>query len=349
MKKPIAVILTDTHKTKDNLKLVENIFDQAIELALEIGCGKIFHGGDWFTNRVGQNLATLMAMKRVFDKIEKAGLEIEGIPGNHDKTDQDSEDSYLDIFSGYENLTLHSKGGFRKFKDITVAFLPYFSQSYTERLKELEKSAKAQKTTHNVLITHKAFNGVKNNDGSTVEDGVSTKEVKFWDKVLVGHYHDASKVGKNVFYIGSSYQSNFGENLNDKGFTILFDDGSTDFEPSEFPKYKRIKLEANDVESIQTELKHYSNSEDNIRFIFSGNETDIEKINLSNFADVGIDCKFESDEINEEILKVERDNFQQLDSKSIKKHFIKYCKIQNIDKKKVKMGLNILRDDGTED
>ena len=346
MRKPFAVIATDTHKTKENLALVESIFDQAIELALDLGVKRIFHGGDWFTNRVGQNLATLMAMKRVFDKIEKAGLIIDGIPGNHDKTDQDSADSYLDIFSGFGNFNLHSEGGLITHKDITVAFLPYFSQSYTERLKELELAAKSRKTTTNILLTHKAFNGVRNNDGSLVDDGVSRKAVKFWDKVLVGHYHDACKVGKNIFYIGSTYQSNYGENITDKGFTILYDDGSTDFEPSQFPKYQKIKLDASDEEAIETELEHYANSDDNVRFVFTGSKTDLDKINLSKFTDAGIDCKFESNEINEEILNVESDNFQQLDKKSIMKHFMKYCKVQGIESSKIKQGLKILNDDG---
>lgn len=345
MRKPFAVILTDTHKKKDNLELVESIFDQAIDLALELGCKRIFHGGDWFTNRIGQNLATLMSMKRVCDKVEDSDLLMDGIPGNHDKTDQDSPESYLDIFSGYDNFTLHSEGGIVTYKDITVAFLPYFTSSYTERLKELELAAKEIGNSVNILITHKAFNGVRNNNGSTVEDGVSPNTVKWWTKVLVGHYHDASKVGKNIFYIGSAYQSNYGENITDKGFTILYTDGSLDFEPSDFPKYKKIKLDATDEDSIENELEVHSNSTDNIRFVFTGNKTDLDKINLSKFTDAGIDCKFESDEINKEILNVESDNFQQLDKKSINKHFLKYCKIQGIESDKIKIGLKILNDD----
>jgi exonuclease SbcD len=346
--KPIAVVLTDTHKNKENLELVEHIFRQAVVLASEIGCKRIFHAGDWFTNRIGQNLSTLLSMKRVLEHADDNGVMIHGIPGNHDKTDQDSESSYLDVFSQFGVLQLFSSQGYEVFGDVCVGFLPYFTSSYIDRLEELEAKVSKQKAKKNILITHKSFNGVRNNDGSLVEDGVAPSRMKFWDKVLVGHYHDASEVGDNIFYIGSAYQANYGENITDKGFSILYSDGSIKFVQSEFPKYKKIKIDAADVSAIENELEVHSNSKDHVRFVFVGKKTDLDKIVLSRFTDVGIDCKFESDDSLNSIIDVDGDNFTQFDMKTIVKHFLHYCKLNEIPADKRSLGLKILKDDYSE-
>jgi hypothetical protein len=172
--------------------------------------------------------------------------------------------------------------------------------------------------------------------------------MKFWDKVLVGHYHDASEVGNNIFYIGSAYQANYGENITDKGFTILYSDGSIKFIESKFPKFKKVKIDASDASSIENELEVHSNSSDHVRFVFVGKKTDLDKITLSRFTDVGIDCKFESEDSVEGIVDVDGDNFTQFDMKTIIKHFVQYCKIQDIPSDKRTIGLKILKDDNCE-
>jgi len=346
--KPVAVILTDTHKNKDNLNLVEDIFRQAVLLSVELGCRRIFHAGDWFTNRIGQNLSNLLSMKRVLEHAEENGVMIHGILGNHDKTDKDAEARYLDVFSQFGVLQLFSSQGYEQFGDVCVAFLPYFTASYTDRLEQLEAQVGKKKAKKNILITHKSFNGVRNNDGSIVEDGIAPSRMKFWDKVLVGHYHDASEVGDNIFYIGSAYQANYGEDITDKGFTILYSDGSIKFRESEFPKYKKVRIDASDATAIENELEVHSNSKDHVRFIFVGKKTDLDKITLSRFTDVGIDCKFENEDSSVGLAELDGDNFTQFDMKTILKHFLQYCKVQEIPADKRSVGLKILKDDYSE-
>lgn len=345
MRRPIAVVLTDTHKNKNNLDLVYSIFEQAVELAVDLGVKDIIHGGDFFTNRIGQNLQTLIYMKKILDLVKYNRLRLHAIPGNHDKTDQDSEESYLDIFSNHPAMILHRNYACEDIGGLNVSFLGYFEDSYSERLSSLKKESKLKsKSKKKVLITHIAFNGVRNNDGTEVENGFTSKSVRWWDKVLVGHYHDSSKIGDNIFYIGSAYQSNFGENSEDKGFTILYNDASLDFEPSIFPKYIKVEIDADDEDSIENELEIHKDSKHNVRFVFKGKITDLESVKnkISKFTDNGIDCKFESEEINDEILNV-KDNFRQLDNKEIRRQFLKYCKIQGIPKEKVSFGLNIIK------
>ena len=137
--KPIAVYLTDTHLHKDNLDLVFDIFVQAKDLAIERGVGKIFHAGDFFTNRVAQNLRTLLTFSRILKMLEDAGIKLIGIPGNHDKTNQDIEDSYLDIFHKHKNFIVVRNYDVFKYNDLSVSFLPFFTSTYKLRLKKLKK------------------------------------------------------------------------------------------------------------------------------------------------------------------------------------------------------------------
>jgi len=339
--KPLAVVLTDTHLKRDNLDLVYNIFVQAYDLANLLGVDYVIHGGDFFTNRIGQNLMTLITMKKILGIFEGTGITLVGIPGNHDKTDLDSEDSYLDVFDNTVNFQLVRNFRCIKMGDISVGFLPYFSNSYKARLKELETLREKVPYEKSILITHVAFNGVRNNDGSVVEDAISPKDVKSWDKVLVGHYHDGSEIGKNIFYIGSAYQGNYGENIEDKGFTILMENGDIDFEPTNFPKYIKIKLDVND--DVDNEIEMYGGKEDNVRFIFSGDKSEIHKVDQAKLSSLGIDCKFELNDINEEILKIESGDLKELDQKAIIKYFAEYCKIQGIDSISRKRGLKILK------
>src|SRR5690606_9186694 len=105
MKKPIALILTDTHLKPDNISLVENIFDQAIAKCKELKIDTILHGGDWFNSRTGQPLSVLKATQRIIDKFKDNKIMVAIIAGNHDRTDYDSEDSFLDVFNRSEEHT----------------------------------------------------------------------------------------------------------------------------------------------------------------------------------------------------------------------------------------------------
>lgn len=353
MKKiPIGVLLTDTHLNKENHDLVKDIFNQAADLALSLGCDTLYHAGDWFTNRISQNLDTLLSLADIFESLENKGVNIIGIPGNHDKTNQDSSKSYLNIYKNDNFVLLKEEEFLIDYQNnVALGFLPYFTESYIQRLENLDKNRKKLKKQgfKTILITHKGFNGVRNNDGSVVEDGVPRELVKFWDLVLVGHYHDASKVGKNIFYVGSSHQANFGENIEDKGFAIIYSDATFEKVISKFPIYKKIELNFKD--DIETELEMLKNltdfKEDNIRIVFKGEREDLHKINQSELKSLGIEIKYEFNDINEEILKAESGDVVDINKKSLIKFFQEYCKIQEIPSDKKTKGLKILMKDET--
>lgn len=337
-KKPIGIFLTDTHKHKDNLGLVYDIFIQVLDLCDELGCKIVFHGGDFFTDRVGQNLQNLLCLHRIIKEFEKRGVIMYAIAGNHDKTHQDNEDSYLSIFKS-KNFKLFKKETIEDINGVKFGFLPYFSTSMDERISSLNTEIK--KGEKSILITHASFNGVMNNDGTEVSDGLSVKSVKKWSKVLVGHYHNSSFIEPNIFYTGSAYQSNFGENYHDKGFTVIYPDLSLDFVESKFKRFIKVNLTPND--DIEDEIDHYSKLDANVRFVFKGTKSDFSKIDVKKLDDFGIDSKFEWDEINQEILNSTSENFGSMSMKNITKYFMEYCEITDIPKDKRGFGLKLIK------
>src|SRR4051812_31517031 len=125
--KPIAIVITDTHLHKDNIDLVTSIFDQAIKYCKENGIDLILHAGDVFTSRTGQPLSVLVAWQRIVDKIRDNDLRCLAIAGNHDKTDQEDESSFLDIFnSQFFKVYKQEASYYGATRTTNFHFLPYF-------------------------------------------------------------------------------------------------------------------------------------------------------------------------------------------------------------------------------
>lgn len=348
----LGILVNDVHLDKDNGFLVKDIFRQISELCEERGTNRIFCGGDVFTNRSGQPLQCLTDWKEVLNMLCEKNIELHVIPGNHDKTDGDDEKSYLDVYT--ENcVNLYRSGVHRVIDGCVIAFIPYFKDEkwlseYEKIWEKIEEDYQRQiigANTPLVMITHSGFDGVMNNDGSRVSSIIKPSMFEGWTKVLIGHYHDSSELSDNVIYTGSAYQNNYGENITDKGFTIIFDDGSTEFVPSKFPKYIKEVIDANDKESLKNLIDKYEGEDyDHIRFVFTGKKVDCQKINITEIQNkYGIDCKFEVTETTEAIEVSESDSVLSYDKKTITKDFMKFCSENEIKGGKLKYGLDLIK------
>ena len=344
-KKAIGVLVNDIHLNKDNGELVKNIMNQVISLCLERKIKNIFCGGDVFTNRSGQPLSCLTTWSEILREIEKAGLNFEAIPGNHDKTDDDDERSYLDVYQ--KSMNVHRRGEYKVFSGVVVAFIPYFQdekwlEEYDRICQEILESE--DEDCVKILITHSGFDGVMNNDGSKVESLIKPSMFKGWDKVLIGHYHNASKLAENVIYTGSAYQNNYGETLTDKGCTIIYDDGSVEFVPLKFPKYIKEIIDVNDNETLRNLIDKYDGEDYNhIRFVFRGSKVDASKVDKETLSRLGIDTKFEAEETGANIMAAEETGTISFDRKSIVKDFVKFCSENGIREKRLQYGLKLIK------
>lgn len=352
-KKAIGVLINDPHLDKDNGKLVKYIFSQLINVCTDYDTNRIFCGGDIFTNRSGQPLACLTDWKEILEMINEAEIEIHLIPGNHDKTDGNDEKSYLDVYS--DPCVYLYRSGARKIMDgAVIAFIPFFKddrwlEEYEKVWEEIEENFKdgdIDDTYPLILITHSGFDGVVNNDGTKISSVIKPSMFEDWTKVLIGHYHNASRLADNVIYTGSAYQNNYGETITDKGFTVIFDDGSTKFIPSKFPKYIKETIDVNDRETLRNLLEKYGEGEreDFVRFVFKGKKSEAHKVNMTEIQTrYGIDCKYEADEQIEAMESSQLEEVLQHDAKTIRQDFIRFCSENKIRGEKFKYGLSLIK------
>lgn len=339
MKKPIALILTDTHVTENNIPLVEDIFEQAIEICHAYGIKTMIHDGDWFTSRSHQALECLLSVSEgIIDNVNRNNINLIGIRGNHDCTDQSIPASYMSLFK--HKMTLFDNEGYLEIGGLCCCFLSFFTdEEYLRRLANLiEETAEF---THKILFTHQSINGVRNNDGTVVEKDIEGGFFDNFDKVIVGHYHNRQKVGNNIYYIGSTHQSNFGEDEK-KGFTILYSDGSIKHIQSEFPKYIHAKINVDDEEQIVEAIQEYSESTDNVRVTLIGDKDKAKTIRKEIFEGSGIDVRFNSiseSTLFEASIEEATDEAKVFNKKDLAKYWIKYCTSQGVPSKLRNEGL----------
>ncbi len=342
---PLALILTDTHLKEDNIELVKDIWQQAIDRCKELKIGTIYFGGDFFTARKAQSLAVLQAANEILKSVRDNQINLTGIPGNHDKVDADSKDSYLDIFDEYFNL-INGYYYDQVRKDICIHFIPYFKEdtsylpyldSALQNIKTIDedyllKVGKTDPKIKHILITHIAVSGVRNNDYSVVDNNLDKKAFSTFDKVLIGHYHDHSQVGDNIFYIGSAYQANYGEDAI-KGFTLIMEDGSISFIKSNFKEFIKVKIDITDKEAVKDAEKKYKDSESNVRFVFEGEEAELKNVNKEKFSSLGIDISFKKDSAVpvDSTGLIEKANSISFDRSNVKNAFETFCQTKHIE------------------
>lgn len=341
-----AIIITDTHLNEKNIELNKSIFRQAKNIAINNGLKHIFHGGDIFDARKGQTDTLLKMFEDILDDLHKDDIVLIAIPGNHDKSDYSSMNSYLDPFKHHPAFKLIRSYGFEKTKNYNLYLLPYFREAdvYPETLSYLLKDYGVQlnqKKKH-VLITHIAISGVRNNDGSLIENQLGENVFSKFDTVLIGHYHDKQKIGSKFHYIGSSMQHNYGEDLT-KGFTVLKSDGSVVLIEAEFPKYVTVNIDilTTSKSDIVSFINKHENSEDNVRFVLFGKQEELKSIDQGIFKKAGIDVKFKPEEIVFNETEIEENHVISFDKKTIVDEFNNFIKINSINNEK--QGLNYLK------
>jgi DNA repair exonuclease SbcCD nuclease subunit len=213
------IILTDTHIDENNIEVNKSVFRQTCEYCVERGVKRIIHTGDFFRSRKSQTLENLKdGFMEILDLVGSYGLTLLAIPGNHDKVDYKSADSYLDIFQHHPNFVLFREHYQFEHNNFSFHFLPFFdNDEYLPRLRAIE----VVESKKNILFTHIGIYGAVMNNGMVVE-GIPVAEFAKFDKVMVGHYHDEQYFGSNICYFGASIQHNYGEKPS-KGLTVLED------------------------------------------------------------------------------------------------------------------------------
>lgn len=347
----LTVISSDWHIKLNNIDRIVDLIQQKIDLAKKLETTNLICLGDVFQSRQAQPLSVLKCFEYVLNLIDRAGMVLYCIAGNHDKINYSSEDSYLDQYQWHPALKLIRNILTFRMGDFDLHFIPFFEESlWCECFGELLESSLGlphggEFTGKDILLSHQAISGSMNNDGTKIENSLRPLMFKGFFKVFLGHYHNQQQMGENIFHLPSLQANNFGED-NEKGFTVLYDDGSHELVISTFSEYCTIKinldkineLELNDIKRDAAILIEESGA--NVRFKFEGSEDKVQAIKSEEFTTFGIDVKKEYRTIVKSIEKAETGEVITYDNKTILRKFDIFCEEEKYNN--VKYGRNCL-------
>ncbi|MDO5852304.1 MAG: exonuclease SbcCD subunit D [Methanobacteriaceae archaeon] len=160
--------LADTHLGYRQYNLQEReddfyiVFEKIIDDIIEKKVDFILHNGDMF-DASKPPIRTLIKAQKAFMKLQKAGIPIYCIPGNHDKMMRKNAIIPQELFKGYGLNIISFEKTYYEYKDTLITGLPYISpntKNYKEilqkKLKDLENKKKEYKTS--ILMLHGSLN-----------------------------------------------------------------------------------------------------------------------------------------------------------------------------------------------
>ena len=346
---PCALLVNDMHISKDNISEFHKNWDEALEICKSHNIETLVVGGDMWLSRSAQTLQTIMAVREAILKAtELYCLDVTIANGNHDKVNLENIEGYNHIFSEYENVTVvdeYEELSWVKNR-LSLWIMSYFPEngSFINRLKNvisIIKDAKSElEDEHkNILYIHE---GIRGGLAIPSDDELPANIFEGFDSVLVGHYHNRKRIlGTNIEYIGASRQHNFGED-EEKGYTILYSDGSTKFIKNEVnQRYKVIDVDVDDMDddfmSMLAEIK--ADSRYKIKVRVKCNSAKSSTVNKQQLAEAGAN-KIELVTEQTEVMRTDHKSItQKFDKSGIKEEYTNFCVQKSIDNQ---LGLHYL-------
>lgn len=259
MKQAIALLINDLHVDKDNIAEFNKNWDEALTICQREGICDIVVGGDMFTARSSQTLATLLAVRHALDKAVAKDIYVTIAEGNHDLVAQEEIEGYNHLFRGLKGIEVVDthKVMYWDGCDFCLLVMSYFPEegSFIDKLEQAVQDTIVKLNPditgeHQMLLyIHEGVHGALGD--FDIPGELPQEPLEDFKAVLCGHYHNRCKIkGTKIEYIGSSRQNNFGED-EEKGYTILFDDGTTDFVKNQVnQRYATVEIDADNLSEL---------------------------------------------------------------------------------------------------
>lgn len=190
--------------------------------------------GDWYHNRSEISVSTLQISADILKIFED--FNIIALVGNHDiyykhRTDVNS----LSILKNSKNITIIDKITMLKVFDRVITFCPWGTTT-----NQIEKS--------DIVFGHFEIETFKMNSFKDCEDGLRVKDLLNKSQLIIsGHFHfrhEKKYSAGTILYVGNTFQMDFGDCDNTKGYYLL-DIDTLEYEFIEntvSPHYKKISL-----------------------------------------------------------------------------------------------------------
>lgn len=239
---------------------------------LESGINDIIILGDVFHNRTEISVSTLDVAKKFFDYFKDFNVYI--LAGNHDSFYKDnSKVNSISIFDGWNNIKVIDKEPFLlKIANKQTVLVPW-GTSYDDI------------TNCDIVFGHFEIVSFYMNSYKVCEHGLTSENLFKKAKVIMsGHFHKKEHRTYNsgeIIYLGSPYQQNYGDSLDDRGIYIYeVNENKLSFIQNDIsPKHKKISIKKILSGEIDTEYLKQNITKNHISLVVDA-KIDDEKVIL---------------------------------------------------------------------
>lgn len=192
-------------------------FRRMVDRCLELRPRAVLHSGDLFDSVRPTNRAISFALEQ-FLRLDRAGIEVVAIAGNHSTPRLRETGSVFKIFEHLEHVHPVYREGYEvvDLGDLVVHALPH---AEGERLAAEAGRMQPIKGRRNVAMMHVGISSLQVfRMGEFNEQVLPASCLRpDFDYIALGHYHNFSQVTRNAFYAGSAERLSFSEAGSPKG------------------------------------------------------------------------------------------------------------------------------------
>ena len=210
------------------LRFYEDVFFPTLE---KEGITTIVDMGDTFDSRKGIDFAALTwAKENYYNRLQKMGIEIHSIVGNHTAYYKNTNDinAINLLLREYANVKIYSETTPIEIDNLSILLVPWINPE-----NEKKTMAMIEQSRSPVVMGHLELHGFKVNDYVVMEHGTNIDPFAKFDRVYSGHFHTRSSQN-NIHYLGSPYEMYWNDWNDTRGFH-LFDTETLEHTPINNP------------------------------------------------------------------------------------------------------------------
>ena len=210
------------------LRFYEDVFFPTLE---KEGITTIVDMGDTFDSRKGIDFCALTwAKENYYNRLQKMGIEIHSIVGNHTAYYKNTNDinAINLLLREYSNVKIYSETTPIEIDNLSILLVPWINPE-----NEKKTMAMIEQSRSPVVMGHLELHGFKVNDYVVMEHGTSIDPFAKFDRVYSGHFHTRSSQN-NIHYLGSPYEMYWNDWNDTRGFH-LFDTETLEHTPINNP------------------------------------------------------------------------------------------------------------------
>ena len=210
------------------LRFYEDVFFPTLE---KEGITTIVDMGDTFDSRKGIDFCALTwAKENYYNRLQKMGIEIHSIVGNHTAYYKNTNDinAINLLLREYANVKIYSETTPIEIDNLSILLVPWINPE-----NEKKTMAMIEQSRSPVVMGHLELHGFKVNDYVVMEHGTNIDPFAKFDRVYSGHFHTRSSQN-NIHYLGSPYEMYWNDWNDTRGFH-LFDTETLEHTPINNP------------------------------------------------------------------------------------------------------------------